>query len=74
MSQLDLVVMPISEGRYFDRTYEFIVPSLWNALPPQLKNLTECNAVKKETEKVVSVKFVMLFLLTHLCLLFTTHT
>jgi exonuclease III len=51
MSQLDPVVMPISEGRYFDRTYEFIVPRLWNALPPQLKNLTECKAVKRRLRK-----------------------
>jgi hypothetical protein len=51
MSQLDPVVMPIREGKYFDRTYEFIVPRLWNALPPQLKNLSECNAVKRRLRK-----------------------
>jgi hypothetical protein len=51
MPQLDPVVMPISEGRYFDRNNEFVVLTLWNALPPQLKNLTDCNAVKSRRRK-----------------------
>jgi hypothetical protein len=51
MSQRDPVVMPMSEGRFFDRTYEFIVPRLWNSLPPDLKNFLEIKTVKRRLKK-----------------------
>jgi hypothetical protein len=51
MSQLDPVVMPISESKYFDRTYDFIVPRLWNSLPPELKNIVNPDTVKRLLKK-----------------------
>jgi Reverse transcriptase (RNA-dependent DNA polymerase)/Endonuclease-reverse transcriptase len=51
MSQREPVVMPISENKYFDRTYEYIVPRLWNALPMNLKNVANRDSVKRKLRK-----------------------
>jgi hypothetical protein len=51
MSQLEPLVMPKSEGKFFDRAFEYIVPRLWNALPPDLRNVIERKTVKRRLKK-----------------------
>jgi hypothetical protein len=42
------LLMTKSEGRFFDRTFGSIVPSrLWNALPPDLKNVIQRKTANK---------------------------
>jgi Reverse transcriptase (RNA-dependent DNA polymerase) len=43
MSQLNPVVEPRSENKYFDRTSEYILPRLWNTLPTNLRSLNKKN-------------------------------
>jgi hypothetical protein len=45
------LVMPKREGKFFDRTFEHIVPRLWNALPPDLKNVIQRKTVKRRLKK-----------------------
>jgi hypothetical protein len=51
MSQFEPLVMPKSEGKFFDRTFQYMVPRLWNALPPDLKNVIERKIVKRRLKK-----------------------
>jgi hypothetical protein len=43
MSQLNPVMEPRSENKYFDRTSEYILPRLWNTLPTNLRSLNKKN-------------------------------
>jgi hypothetical protein len=51
MLQLNPVIEPRSENKYFDRTSEYILPRPWNSLPNNLKHLTNKNTVKFKIKK-----------------------
>jgi exonuclease III len=50
-SRFDVIVEPISENRFFERTFEYIVPRLWNMLPEELKNCRTNSTVKRKLKK-----------------------
>jgi len=43
--------MPKTSNRYFERTFEFIVPRLWNNLPLQLRIFVTKEEVKRNLKK-----------------------
>jgi hypothetical protein len=50
-SRFDVIVEPRSENKYFERTFEYIVPRLWNTLPEDLKNCQSIITVKRKLKK-----------------------
>jgi hypothetical protein len=42
------LIMPLSQNKYHERTWDYIMPRLWNKLPPELKNLNSVNSVKEK--------------------------
>jgi len=51
LSQMEPLVMPKTSNRYFERTFEFIVPRLWNNLPLQLRIFVTKEEVKRNLKK-----------------------
>jgi len=45
------VILPPSVNKFFDRTYDYILPRLWNSLPTSLKNLNDKEIVKQLIKK-----------------------
>jgi Reverse transcriptase (RNA-dependent DNA polymerase) len=56
MSQNNPLVMPKSENKFFERTYNYIVPRLWNSLSPELKNFVNIKQVKRHVKKWLKSK------------------
>ena len=50
-SRFDVVLEPKSVNKYSERTFEYIVPRLWNSLPEELKNCQTMIAVKRKIKK-----------------------
>jgi hypothetical protein len=42
------LIMPLSQNKYHERTWDYIMPRLWNKLPPELKGLNSVNSVKEK--------------------------
>jgi len=42
------LVTPLSQNRYHERTWNFVMPRLWNQLPMNLKNLNKLSTVKEK--------------------------
>jgi hypothetical protein len=40
LSRFNPIVMPIKKDKYFEHTFEYIVPRLWNMLPLEQKIIT----------------------------------
>jgi hypothetical protein len=45
------LVMPLSQNRYHERTWNFVMPRLWNNLPIELKNLNKLSIVKEKIKE-----------------------
>jgi hypothetical protein len=42
------LTMPLSQNKYHERTWDYIMPRLWNKLPPELKILKSVTSVKEK--------------------------
>jgi len=51
MSQRDPLVMPMSEGRFYDRTYECIVPQTVEFIATRSREFFEIKTVKRRLKK-----------------------
>jgi hypothetical protein len=43
--------MPLSQNKYHEKTWNYIIPRLWNKLPPELKNLNSVTSQLKTNLK-----------------------
>jgi hypothetical protein len=46
------LVMPLGQNRYHERTWNFVMPRLWNNLPIELKNLNKLSIVKEKIKEL----------------------
>jgi hypothetical protein len=51
MSERNPLIMPKSENKFNERTWQYIVPRLWNSLPTELKNFVTLKTVKYHVKK-----------------------
>jgi hypothetical protein len=47
ISRFDPMVMPINKDKYFEHTFEYIVPRLWSMLPLEHKNYGSLDVAKR---------------------------
>ena len=56
LSRFEPLVMPNSNDKYFQKTFEYIVPRLWNDLPLEHRNYRSLMTVKKHLKRYFKEK------------------